>query len=135
GDLRLEAEVLALAEEVRFSNLGGDEEFRRGGVTGAELELPRRALLDGNLHVDHVGTVRGGLRLELNAFRLEEAEALHVLLRYPHTGARVKLAFADLQLAADHLVAGLRVSLHRDLAEAHERSLFELVVRGDGAGI
>src|ERR1019366_1360688 len=100
---------LATAHEVAVGNRDlADEAFRRR-VAAGDVEAASGLLLD--LDVDH-DAIRGGPRLVGDLDLLEVAETVEVALGAVDEHAIVRIAFADFELAADHIFAGLVVAVN-----------------------
>ncbi len=117
GDLRVERQRLAVAEEVGLLHLRGGDEVLDAGEARAHLEGAGRLLADLDVDVD-VALVLALLGGDVDV--LEVAERGDAALGAVELGLAEELALLDLQLAADDLVAGLGVALDLDAAEVDQ---------------
>src|SRR5690606_27495514 len=109
AELRLEREALPVSEQVGLLHLSGGDEVLEAREASADLERAG-GLLD-HLHVDvHAVERRPLLRRDVDA--LEVAEGRDAPARAVEARLAERLALGDLELAADHLVARLRVASH-----------------------
>ena len=113
---------LAVAEQVRLLDLRRGDEVLDAREAGADLERAGRALADLDVDVHLVGR-RALLGRDVDA--LEVAERRDAAPRLLELRLAEELAFGDLHLATDHLVARLRVAADLDALEMHERAALD----------
>src|SRR5690606_15502461 len=119
AELRLQREALPVAEQVGLLDLRRCDEVLEARKARADLERPGRLLhhLDVDVHPIERRTLLGRDVDALEVAERRDAPAGAVEARLAE-----RLAFGDFELAADHLVARLRVAAHLDAPEANVRT-------------
>ena len=126
--LDLARQRLAAAEQVLHRDLALHDERLHRREPGAGRERAGRALADLELDVD---AVLGAAPAGRDRDGFEVAERHHALPRSLEVGRAEQLALGDLELAADHLVAGLRVAADRDALDQRALAAHDLEVDRD----
>ena len=114
--------VAAGAQQVALGDRDLAHEAVGGGIAAHDREFAGRLLFD--VDVDHhpVGR-RAGLVGDLHG--LEEIEILEPPLGAIDQGAIVGIAFGDIELAADHVVARARVAADIDALDVGARAFID----------
>src|SRR5207253_2279883 len=112
-------ERLAVAEQVRLLDLRRRDEVLDRREAGADLEGSRWSFGDLEVDVDRLGR-RALLGRDVDALEVTERDDAALAVLELRLGEEV--AFLDLHLATEDLVARLRVALHLDALDVDERS-------------
>ena len=124
---RAELHVLAAAEEVGLGERDFGEEAGGGRIAAAEADRTRRLVFDLDGDDDPVGR-RARPRRDVHL--LEKAEPVEAALALFDHRVVVGVAFADVELAADHVIARAGVADDIDALDVDLRA----VVDGEGDG-
>src|SRR5712671_6264942 len=128
GRLGVEAE----AEQVALTDADLAHEAIGGGVAAGDRELARRLLLDVDVEDDAVGC-RSRVGRDLHLF--EVAQVLQAALGPSNQRPVVGVAFGDIELAPDHVIAGADVAADIDLLDVDARAILDREGEADGVGL
>ena len=126
-----EAHELSAAEEVRLADRDLADDAVGGRVAAGDREGAGRLVLDVDVD-DH--PVRRRARLVRDAHLLEVAEVVEPALGAVDQHLVVGVAFADIELAADDVVARAGVAADVDALDVDARAFLDDIAEVDGAG-
>ena len=113
---------LAAAHEVAVGNADLGEETVGGGVAARDGELAGRHFLDVDIDDDPVGC---RARLVGDLYRLEIVQVLQPALGAVDQRAIIGIALADIEFAADHVVAGAGIAENIDALDIGARAFLD----------
>ena len=132
GDRRIEAQILALAEQVALMDADIGERTVRGRIADADLELAGRLLLDIGMDDRLVGRAAGRIGdIDL----LEEAEIVDALLGAVELRRVERIAFDQAELAADDAVLRAEVAGDVDALDINLRTFLHVIGDVDRMGV
>ena len=122
---------LALAEQIAFGNAEFGHPAAGGRVTARDRELAGRDFIDVDIEHD---AIRRRARLVGDLDGLEIVEVLQAPFGAVDERAVVCVALADVEFAADHVVAGAGVAADIDPLDVDARAVFHGENDADGMG-